>query len=131
MSDAIKIIKDELARIDEARAMATQGEWHPCGCRHTMINTELNSQEILDVCEVVPTDYTSDHQLESNKQFIALAANEITNLTKALSVAVEHIRDINHGFSKSGLRYGGIQYEQISAKALTTIANILSGKDGK
>lgn len=51
--------------------------------------------------------------------------------TKALSVAVEHFQDINHGFSKSGLRYGGMQYEQISAKALTTIANILSGKDGK
>lgn len=55
----------------------------------------------------------------------------IKDLVKALSVAVEHIRDINHGFSKSGLRYGGIQYEQISAKALTTTANILSGKDGE
>lgn len=120
---SLEIIKDELERINEARAKATQGEW----------DDQPASQQWKD-------------NKANNAAFCRLAANEITRLTKALSVAVETLQTMNHlevQFKAQGGVYnpklGCVKHETIwdvttkpSEGALTTIANILSGgKDGK
>lgn len=85
--DPISQIQAELDRINEARAKATQGEWYvdlkdapngPCG-----IESELDAHSWI--CE--PSEMDARPR-QNDSKFIALAANEITNLTKALSVAV-------------------------------------------
>lgn len=119
--NALKIIKDELARIDEARAKATQGKWQVSEESFFEVWT---FPETNLIAKLSPKDDFSFGKTScyNNSEFIALAANETTRLTKALSVAVTELEEA--------------RCENTSpidaSKALTTIAKILSGgKDGK
>lgn len=116
--NTLKIIKDELARIDEARAKATELD--------TISIDEL--EEVLD-------DHGYFSCSENNREcaeFIALAANEITSLTKALSVAVEILNGVSLFKDANRNIYDCAESMSVDAEfGLKDIANILSGgKDG-
>lgn len=141
---SLEIIKDKLARIDEARAKATQGKWQVSEESFFEVWT---FPETNLIARLSPKDDFSFGKTScyNNSEFIALSANEITKLSKALSVAVETLQTMNHlevQFKAQGGVYnpklGCVKHETIwdvttkpSEDALTTIANILSGgKDG-
>lgn len=145
MSDALKIIKDELARIDEARAKATPLYY----TKHQKMKHFTDYLIGVDCCQEEPFVIADMNRNMDNwkhdLEFIALAANEITKLTKALSVAVESLQYHKDGCPQNDELYDWIQTAPISNNAdetLKTIANILTneresgkpvsgGKDGK
>lgn len=118
---SLEIIKDELARINEARAKANSSLW--CYDKNAEWMREIDElpygkwgEVICDFRTQITENKQTAQKSYSNAQFIALAANEITRLTKALSVAVSALA----------------VYEQAHKASLESIANILSdGKDGK
>lgn len=128
--NSLKIIKDELARIDEARAKATPLYY----TKHEKMKHFTDYLIGVDCCQEEPFVIADmNRQMDNWKhdlEFIALAANEITNLTKALSVAVTTLESYKEAFF-----YVDGQIYKTGSKAdlsLNTIANILSGgKDGK
>ena len=128
----LKIIKEELERINEARAKATQGKWESTHSLDKRRGSVFVENKML-ICDYTP-DFESNKQINANNfALIALAANEITNLTKALSVAVEGLDDHD---CRLGSEYFDIEERFVTdcakCNALKTIANILSGgKDGK
>lgn len=105
---SLEIIKDELAKIDEARAKALKGQY----------------------------EYDYGRGIRENAcgwlEYESFATNEITKLTKALSVAVEAL---------SGYQEGCMVDKKFipndAMSAINTIANILrsasvsGSKDGK
>lgn len=120
--NALKIIKDELERINEARAKATPLYY----TKHQKMKHFTDYLIGVDCCQEEPFVIADMNRNMDNwkhdLEFIDMAANEITNLTKALSVAVENLKKYSHE------QYHGF----VAREALTTIANILSGgKDGK
>lgn len=130
---SLQIIKDELARIDEARAKATQGKWQVSEESFFEVWT---FPETNLIAKLSPKDDFSFGKTScfNNSEFIALAANEISNLTKALSVAVSKLDEID-----KALRVPAAEYVPAISDAFaiidnsySSIANILSGgKDGK
>jgi hypothetical protein len=136
MSEAIKIIKDELERINEARAKATQGKWQ---ISEESFFEVWTFPETNLIAKLSPKDDFSFGKTScyNNSEFIALAANEITNLTKALSVAVTKLKEISMESSTTECSHDDlVKLENRVTKkahfAIKQIANILSGgKDGE
>jgi hypothetical protein len=130
MTSVISQIKAELDRINEARAKATQGKWLYC----PSVWIGFIGRHFFEVYTPPFEDKTEGTLIAGSKveledaQFIALAANEITNLTKALSVAVERLNNqdcpIGSEYFDGEIRV--IEYCPV-CDTLKTIAEILSG----
>lgn len=154
---SLEIIKDELERINKVRnstAFVPKEKWSLEDDSKTIdcpeCGNEVESQGYViksaDKYQAVDIHlYGMEKICKPQAQFIAMAANEITKLTKALSVAVETLQTMNHlevQFKAQGGVYnpklGCVKHETIwdvttkpSEDALKTIANILSGgEDG-
>lgn len=131
MTDPISQIKAELERINEARAKATPYEW----ITHWQSQQE-DSYDIYSVKENEDSVYlvTAQEVCQSDAEFIALAANEILNLTKALSVAVERIERFQAPCTRADYTVGQLDKVvcEMADDAIKSIAEILSGGgDGK
>lgn len=138
---SLKIIKDELERINKVRnstAFVPKEKWSLEDDSKTIdcpeCGNEVESQGYViksaDKHQAVDIHlYGMEKICKPQAQFIAMAANEITKLTKAVSVAVTTLESYKDAvFEVDGKIY------KIGSKAdlsITTIANILSGgKDG-
>ena len=138
---SLEIIKDELERINKVRnstAFVPKEKWSLEDDSKTIdcpeCGNEVESQGYViksaDKHQAVDIHlYGMEKICKPQAQFIAMAANEITKLTKAVSVAVTTLESYKDAvFEVDGKIY------KIGSKAdlsITTIANILSGgKDG-
>lgn len=147
MSDnALKIIKDELARIDKVRnntVFVPKEKWSleddskTIDCPECGNEVESQGYVIKSADEHQAVDihlYGMEKICKPQAEFIALAANEITKLTKSLSVAVQTFEAIscdNIYVGENGWRDEHFLDVKQAQEAITNIANILAGKDGK
>lgn len=82
----IKTMRDRAER-------ATPGPWFPCGCRFSIVSSDLNPQEVLDICDTAINGHTGVEQATSNTEHIAffdpatckLIADILEQQAKALS----------------------------------------------
>lgn len=133
MSDSIKIIKDELERINEARAKIAPAPWKLIiPPKQSDIDKDLLNVKVVysETCEI---PFYGNEIPEA--KMVVMAVNEITNLTKALNVAVEALEymtmPITSEYPTAESLYETLNNDtQRGNEAINTIANILSDDRG-
>jgi len=135
MTPQITKIKSVLNEISEARAMASEGMWvNVCADDHPLIYFEQYAGCYgIEIGDDGAVCYPEGRLSKKDSEFIVIAANKITALTRALEVAVDALENIEgryehpndlHNINSARLR--GCQLEAKSS--ISKIAEILEVK---
>lgn len=139
MSTPLEIIKSEIAKINEARSKTSfvpKEKWSfdddsttidcpECGSEVESPGYILKSADEHQVVDIHL--YGMERICKPQAEFIALAANRITQLTEALTMAVEGLVDIAETDNYNTSYLGGTAISEDVNKSLSKIAEILTG----
>lgn len=125
MKSEIEKIKAVLSEINEARNKATKNEWETQGNIYIFAKDIMvadNNDDLAIARARGVGGGMSIEQQRDNIKFIALAANKITSLTKALEIAVNTLKSISQAIHSDKYKYDEAQ------KSLKQISEILEVK---
>lgn len=133
MKSEIEKIKAVLSEINEARSKATKNEWETQGDIYIFAKDIMVADNNDDLAVARARGVgggMSIKQQRDNIKFIALAANKITSLTKALEIAVEALYyfDYEELYNGSVNRTDKSTHAEYAQKSLKQISEILGDK---